>query len=232
LYVLLSGEAGFNTDWKNASRKPVGLAPDPELNREAIIQVYAARSFSWRGAFSVHTWIAAKPENADKYKRYEVIGWLLYREKSAVSIENKYAADAKWFGAKPYLIKEIRGELAKQIIKKLPDAVKSYPYPNNYHAWPGPNSNTFIAHIARQLPELRLKMPSNAVGKDFITGWPITTTPSGTGYMVSLFGIFAILWGKEEGFEINILGLNIGIDTFGMAIKLPGIGRVGKPIQP
>jgi hypothetical protein len=29
-----------------------------------------------------------------------------------------------------------------------------YPYPNEYRAWPGPNSNTFTAYIAREVPEL------------------------------------------------------------------------------
>ena len=35
-------------------------------------------------------------------------------------------------------------------------AVKTYPYPDRYRSWPGPNSNTFLAHIGRAVPELRL----------------------------------------------------------------------------
>ena len=31
----------------------------------------------------------------------------------------------------------------------------------------------------------------------------------------------------EEGLEINILGLNFGIDVFDMSLRLPGIGRLG-----
>jgi hypothetical protein len=42
------------------------------------------------------------------------------------------------------------------------------PYPNTYRPWPGPNSNTFLAHIARQVPELVIQLPSNAVGKDHL----------------------------------------------------------------
>ena len=40
-----------------------------------VVQVYGGRTFGWRGAFAVHTWLAAKPAGADRYLRYEVIGW-------------------------------------------------------------------------------------------------------------------------------------------------------------
>ncbi|NDA85703.1 MAG: DUF3750 domain-containing protein, partial [Burkholderiaceae bacterium] len=33
-------------------------------------------------------------------------------------------------------------------------AVQSYPYADSYTMWPGPNSNTFTAHVGREVPEL------------------------------------------------------------------------------
>ena len=54
-------------NWWNASREPVGLAPDPASTPEAIVQVYGARAFSWRGYFGIHTWIAVKPTAAQSY---------------------------------------------------------------------------------------------------------------------------------------------------------------------
>ena len=33
----------------------------------------------------------------------------------------------------------------------------------------------------------------------------------------------------DEGFELNILGLNLGIDAAVPALKLPAIGRLGLP---
>ena len=48
-------------DWRTASHRSAGLAPDPASHRDAVVQVYAARTFGWRGAFAVHTWLAAKP---------------------------------------------------------------------------------------------------------------------------------------------------------------------------
>ena len=51
-----------STDWRFADRSSVGLAPLPSKTAEAVVQVYAARTYSWRGAFAVHSWIAVKPE--------------------------------------------------------------------------------------------------------------------------------------------------------------------------
>jgi hypothetical protein len=114
------------------------------------------------------------------------------------------------------------------MIPKIEAAIKSYPYPHTYHAWPGPNSNTFIAHIGREVPDLQLDLPSNAIGKDYrgITN-PIGLPPSGRGVQVSLLGLLGVTLGVEEGIEVNVLGLNLGIDVKNPALRLPFVGRVG-----
>jgi len=61
--------------WYEARRDPTRLAPDPATTPEAMIQVYAARAVSWRGVFSMRTWIAVKPSGAPRYARYEVLGF-------------------------------------------------------------------------------------------------------------------------------------------------------------
>ena len=37
------------------------LAPDPAKTREAVVQVWGARTLGFKGLFGVHTWIAVKP---------------------------------------------------------------------------------------------------------------------------------------------------------------------------
>jgi uncharacterized protein DUF3750 len=96
LWTLASGRLTLNGDWRTASHRSVGLAPDPATHPEAIVQVYASRAFGWRGAFAVHTWLAAKPPGADRYTRYEVIGWYAGTGQSVVSVSNTRAADAEW----------------------------------------------------------------------------------------------------------------------------------------
>src|SRR5215510_13611902 len=196
--VYLTGGARLRGDWRTAWHEPVGLAPDPAHVREAVVHVYAVRAFAWRGAFSVHTWVAVKPAHAARYTRYEVIGWRLYRGLSPVSASSDRAPDAQWFGANPWLLRDVRGVAAEAIIAALPTLVASYPHTDRYNVWPGPNSNTFTAYLARHLPELRLSMPSNAIGKDYIaTGWTLTRSLHGTGIQLSVSGILGFLVGPQ-----------------------------------
>lgn len=227
LLALAFGRASVSGDWRTATHLSSGLAPDPATHAEAIVQAYAARAFAWRGAFAVHTWVAAKPKGADRYTRYEVIGWYARSGRSVVIISDFRAPDAQWFGAAPQLLRDLRGADADAVIAKLPQAAASYPYPDVYGAWPGPNSNTFTAHLAREIPELRLALPSLAIGKDYLpAGRVFARTPSGTGYQVALGGLAGVTVALDEGLEINLLGLVAGVDVRAPALKLPGIGQL------
>jgi hypothetical protein len=230
LPVLVSGclpDVRGGVPWYAARRDPTGLAPDPAATQEAVIQVYAARAVSWRGIFAVHTWIAVKSTGAERYTRYEVLGFGVAAGAPAVRID-RTGPDNYWFGARPQIVYEKRGAGVDAMIDKVRAAVASYPYPHDYRAWPGPNSNTFTAFIARQVPELSLTLPSNAIGKDFLPGGAVfAAAPSGSGFQVSLYGLAGFLVARDEGVEINLLGLNLGVDAIAPALKLPAIGRLG-----
>ena len=214
-------------DWRTASRASAGIAPDPATHREAIVQVYGARAFGWRGYFGVHTWVAVKPTNAADFTVYEVIGWRVRRGAPAIYISNR-PADGRWFDAMPEILADVRGEGVDEMIQRIDRAARTYRYKDEYRAWPGPNSNTFVAQIAREVPELKLDLPPTAIGKDYLLdGAVFSKTPSGTGYQFSLGGLLGLMIGREEGMELNILGLIFGIDPLGPAIKLPMAGRIG-----
>lgn len=213
-------------DWRTASFESVGLAPDPATTREPVIQVYAARAWGWRGYFGVHTWVAVKPANAEAFTVYEVIGWRLRWGESPVVVRQR-DADARWFGNAPELLADLRGDGVGRIIQKVDTAARSYPYPDSYTVWPGPNSNTFTAHIMREVPELKVDLPPTAIGKDYLADGVIDKAPSGTGFQVSFGGLLGVMAGREEGLEVNLLGLTFGIDPFDPAIKLPLVGRIG-----
>ncbi|MGE5087985.1 MAG: DUF3750 domain-containing protein, partial [Candidatus Levyibacteriota bacterium] len=137
------------------------------------------------------------------------------------------APDAEWYGAKPRLIGDLRGAAAEAVIARLPDAAASYPWARSYTAWPGPNSNTFTAWIGRAIPELQLTLPSLAIGKDYLPpGDFVAATPSGTGYQLSLAGLAGVTVARDEGLEINLLGLVTGVDIRHPGLKFPGIGRI------
>ena len=205
-----------------------GQAPEPEVTPEPVIQVYAARARGWRGIVGVHTWIAVKPRRAPSYARYEVIGWGVDRGLPAIRV-NRAGPDDYWFGERPEKLVDLRGEDLDGVIAKVETAVVAYPYRSAYRLWPGPNSNTFTAYVARAVPELRLDLPPTAIGKDYLPGGALASlsTPGGRGVQVSLLGLGGILVGREEGIEVNVLGLTFGVDLMGPALKLPVVGRLG-----
>jgi hypothetical protein len=225
VYVGFSGQLGA-ANWHSGSRESIGLAPDPATTPEAVVQVYSARAVSWRGWFGVHTWIAVKPRHAKEFTVHEVIGWRLKRTGTVV-VENHRPADGRWYGAKPELLGDVRGPGVDEIIQRIETAVAEYPYPGKYHVWPGPNSNTFTAFILRKVPELRVDLPPTAIGKDYLGGRSVNKTPSGTGGQASLFGVVGVSAGVEEGLEVNLLGLNFGVDPKSLSVKLPIVGRLG-----
>lgn len=163
-FLLLAGCTA--KDWRTASRASAGIAPDPAVTREAVLQVYGASAWGWRGWFAIHTWIAVKQADAPGYTVYEVIGWRQRGGLPVVRIE-KDLPDRYWFGEKPRLLKEFRGAGVDRLIEKVDRAARSYPWPNTYTAFPGPNSNTFTAWIARQVPELGLELPFAAIGSGY-----------------------------------------------------------------
>jgi len=164
--LLLSLVGCASKDYRTASRESAGIAPNPATNREAVLQIYGAPTWGWRGWFAIHTWVATKPQNADSYTVYEVIGWRLRRGLSVIRIE-KDLPDRYWFGERPRLLKDFRGEPAGKLIEAVDRAAKSYPWPDTYKAFPGPNSNTFTAWIVKQVPELGLDLPFSAIGSGY-----------------------------------------------------------------
>ena len=225
LSVMAFGDIDLQPPWYRASSDSAGLAPDPGQVPEAVVQVYGARTVRWRGAFGIHPWIAVKRAGADHYTTYQVIGWRAYRGGDALVASETRTPDARWFGAEPQLLVEHRGADVDALIDRIEAAVDRYPWGASYKLWPGPNSNTFVAFVARQVPELRLDLPPTAIGKDYLgPATFVAAAPSGSGWQVSLWGLAGVTVAREEGFELNLLGLGFGLDINDARLRLPGLG--------
>lgn len=226
IWVFFAENIQLTQAWYLASRKPACIAPDPLQTHEAVIQVYAARAFSWRGLFAVHTWIAIKTKDANAYTVYQVIGWRAYRGLPALEIKADIP-DRLWYGQKPHIIRDVRGKQAEALIPEITRAIDTYPYAKHYVFWPGPNSNTFPAYVGRQVPALKLVLPSTAIGQHFLSDHRFcASTPSGTGYACSLWGVLGLTVAKAEGITVHILGLDYGINPYHFSLILPGVGEI------
>ncbi len=164
--VLFGLGASSRGDWRSASRESAGIAPDPATTSEAVLHVYGADAWGWRGWFAIHTWIAAKRAHQDHYVLYDVVGWRGYYGGQVMGI-SRDLPDRHWYGARPRLLKAHQGPAAEALIDAIDAAAQSYPWKSTYKVFPGPNSNTFTAWIARQVPELGLDLPFSAIGSGY-----------------------------------------------------------------
>ncbi|HZB62741.1 MAG TPA: DUF3750 domain-containing protein [Microvirga sp.] len=210
--------------WRAADWSSAQLLPEPTRAPQAIVAIYAARVGRWRGIFAHHTWVVVKEAGAQQYTRFDKVGW------GSPVRTNGWAPDGRWFGNAPHPVVVIEGAEAQRLIPQIQQAVAAYPYRTfgAYNAWPGPNSNTFVAHVMRSVPGLYAALPPTALGKD----WQplrelVGLTPSRTGVQISLGGYAGLVLGWVEGFEVDFLGLVAGLDFRRPAIKLPGWGRIG-----
>lgn len=204
------------------------MAPKPHELKEDIVQIYYARAFSWRGYFGIHPWIAWKKKEEQQYTVAQVTSWNIRRLGTTIDMKEDIP-DRLWFDSTPSVLYEARGKRATSIIKQLKPLILNYPYKDKYRVYPGPNSNTFVTYLIRNIDELDIELPSTAIGKGYLGDQFLVKTASKTGATFSLFGLLGVTLGAMEGLEVNIFGLHFGIDLWTPALSFPIIGRIGFP---
>ena len=167
LIGLILLNCSSNRDWRTASRESANIAPDPKQAKEAVLLIYGANAWGWRGWFAIHTWIAAKRTGETAYTVYDVVGWRARRGLPVLRIA-KDIPDRYWFGEKPNLIKAHYGKGVDKLIDAVDRAAHSYPWKTTYKAFPGPNSNTFTAWVIKQVPALDVVLPFSAIGSCYV----------------------------------------------------------------
>ncbi len=210
--------------WNTADWTSAGIFPSVVNNQEAAVYIMAARTGRWKGGFAVHTWIVTKEKEATSYNRYEVVGW------GRPLRVNAYAPDARWYSNEPQIIKMIKGNEASKLIPKIERAIAKYPHAQrgNYTLWPGPNSNSFVAYVLNEVPQIGIVAPASAVGRDYLSKDRfVNIDPDWMNLQVTYKGYIGFALGKRSGFELHFIGLTAGFDILNPAIKLPGFGRIG-----
>jgi hypothetical protein len=217
-----------HSEWWAADRSSAGLLPPARARTESAVRIYAARTVRWKGIFAIHTWIVLK-QGGGPYERYDLTAW---GEPIRV---NGFAPDGRWFGQVPDVIYAADGADADALIPRMRAAIADYRYRHygDYTAWPGPNSNTFVAAVLAAVPQTGATLPATAIGKDFpADGRWLSLTPSRTGIRLTLGGYAGLTVGWIDGIQVNLLGAVVGLDLRRPAIELPGLGRLGLSAQP
>lgn len=210
--------------WRDADWTSAGILPAAGQTPQATIHIFSAATGGMKGAVSSHAWIVTKQANASSYNRYDKVGW------GTPVRKNAYAPDARWYSNTPRIVVSLRGETAERLIPKIEKAIAAYPYskPGGYRIWPGPNSNTFVAHVLRSVPELGVVLPPDAVGRDYLPeGRLFALDPDGMDAHATLYGLLGVSAGLRSGLELHVMGLVAGVDIMRPAIKIPAIGRIG-----
>jgi len=150
--------------WREADWGSAGILPRPQDVSEATIHVFSATTGGMKGSVASHAWIVTKAANAGHYNRYDKVGW------GAPVRRNNYAPDAYWYSNTPRLVVSLQGAEAARLIPRIEAVIAAYPHSEagGYRMWPGPNSNTFVAHILRSVPELGVVLPPDAIGRDYL----------------------------------------------------------------
>lgn len=209
--------------WRSADWGPSGVLPPIENGNEAAIHILAARTGGLKGAVSVHSWIVVSPAGSAGYQRYDKVGW------GSPIRRDGYPADAFWYSNLPFIVHSVTGAKAEALIPKVEAAIEDYPYAGHggYRIWPGPNSNSFVAHVLETVPELGAKLPPNAIGRDFAPGVAsISVSPDWRDLHATLGGYAGFALGARSGLELHFLGLVAGVDFSPPALKIPALGRV------
>lgn len=130
----------------------------------------------------------------------------------------------------------VTGEEAREAIAVLLDLAERYregddrkdiaPSKNGYRVWPGPNSNTFVDTVGRQVPHLTFDPSHLAVGKDYARWIRAGTTTTKTGLEIET-PLLGLQLGLREGVELHLLQLTLGVALWPPALKIPFQSRLG-----
>ncbi len=164
-----------------------------------------------------------KKPGSISYDRYDKVGW------GSPIRHNAYAVDGRWYSNAPEIVASATGPEAARLIPEVEQAIADYRYSHrgDYRIWPGPNSNSFVAHVLRSTPDLGAILPPNATGRDYAPGlFAVDLASDWRDIHVTLGGFLGFAAGVRSGIEFHFAGLVAGLDLANPAVKIPAYGTV------
>jgi hypothetical protein len=189
----------------------------------SVVQLRYATLPHFLGAIAVHYWFAVFDTASRQCHRWEV-----WQAKSAggksighVHCDRRHP-DSGVGGSVYRLAAEWDGSAARAICAVLTRA-QDYPHRDRYRAWPGPNSNTFVAWVLREAG-LHYAFDPRAIGKDYmgLLGVRLSSGAACAQLETPLLGVRISL---HDGVEVHLLGLTCGLRWSRPEVYTP-FGRV------
>jgi len=129
--------------------------------------------------FLLHTWFVTVNPNGEQ-NRYEIHMYKNRKQKDCGYLYKNNDEPHVWMHK--YFWKKnpkYRGDiilklswdgwsLAQKITTFIEDNIDTYVFKNTYRNIPWPNCNTLIQRIVDAFPEIKIRLPWNAIGKNFI----------------------------------------------------------------
>lgn len=221
LAALLWWTGEHPVSWRQADWSSAALLPAASASDEAALYILAARTGGLKGALADHSWIVIKDKGASAYDRWDKVGW------GTPIRRNSRPADGRWYSNDPRVVTRITGARAEALIPGVRAAIAAYPYAERggYNIFPGPNSNTFVAHVMRAVPGIDATLPAAAVGRDYPSeGRFLSIDLDRRELRLSLWGYAGLVAGWKSGLEVNFLGLVAGLDPLRLAVTVPAFG--------
>jgi hypothetical protein len=221
LAALLWWSGDHPSSWRQADWSSAHILPTPQEGSDAALYILSARTGGMKGALSEHSWIVVKERDAPAYERWDKVGW------GTPIRHNHRPADGLWYSNVPKIVVGVTGDEAERLIPRVRAAIAAYPFATNggYTMFPGPNSNSFVAHVMRTVPGIDASLPVAAIGRDYPSDGRLVALDAARGELrLSLWGYAGLVLGWRSGIEVNLLGLVAGIDPRHLAIKIPAFG--------
>lgn len=139
-------------------------------NNQTIVELRAAR-IPWISLIAVHYWFVIC--QGERHERWEV--WQKpnqkapswgHLHKNLLPFDRGVGCGESWIEA------TFADEKAQALITVLQNSPSNYPHHNNYHYWPGPNSNSFVQWVLDQA-KLPHHLKPQGIGKNHmgLVGW-------------------------------------------------------------
>jgi uncharacterized protein DUF3750 len=196
----------------------------------SLVLVKEARipdSEAWYARFATHAWFDVRDAGSGGWTRIEISSPHSGVQVNEIAPESALS-DTRWRNRRVRVRGVLRGDEARDATQALLESAAAYD-DEGYRAIPGPNSNTFVAELIDAAPHLRTTLHHNAVGKDYLPPVGVARTPSKTGVRLDS-GWLGFALGLQEGVELHLAGLQLGVGIWPPRIEIPFLLEIGPAV--